>query len=79
MNPVKVVLYVEPEHLGMSTSEVRELALSIAEAYPNPGRFVSSFGFLIYTVVRRADGCMVEVTPGAGFHNLLGEPPINMC
>ncbi len=77
MSSVKVCIYVEPDHLGMSLFEVRQMAMTIADAYPNPGRYVSSFGFLNYTVLRRKDFCMVEVTPGAGYHNLFGDPTIH--
>ncbi len=79
MPPVKVEILVEPDHIGMTIMEVKQMAVTIAEAYPTPGRYVTSFGFLNYTVIRKSDTCTVKVTNGAGFHNFFGEPPINLC
>jgi hypothetical protein len=78
MSAVKVSILVDNEHIGLSIIEVREMATTIADAYPNPGRYVTSFGFLNYTVIRKKDSCVVEVTNGAGFHNMFGEPPIHL-
>ena len=79
MSSVKVNIYVDPDHIGLSIIEVRQMAITIAESYPEPGRYVSSFGFLNYTVTRSKDRCVVEVTSGAGLHNMFGEPPIDLC
>jgi len=79
MSMVNVKVHVEPDHIGLSLIEVKHLAVTIAESYPNPGRYVSTFGFLVYTVIRTKESCTVEVTQGGGFHNLFPEPFVNQC
>ncbi len=79
MNEVDVIVYVDAGSIGLTLFEVRDMAITIANAYPKPGRYVASFGFLNYTLIRTKESCKVEVTEGGGFHNAFGEPVIHYC
>lgn len=79
MSDVKVIVYVEPDAIGMNLFEVHEMAVTIADAYPRNGKYVASFGFLNYAVTRTDEKCVVEVTEGGGFHNAWGDPVIHLC
>lgn len=56
----------------ITRNEVEDMAIVLAEAYPEQGRWVSSFGFLTYIVVRKAGDVVVEVHEGYGYHGLYG-------
>tara|TARA_R100001440_G_scaffold59882_2_gene79633 strand:- start:761 stop:925 length:165 start_codon:yes stop_codon:yes gene_type:complete len=48
------------------------MANVLAEAYPHPGKYVSSFGFLTYEILREESGVSVDVFEGFGYHGLYG-------
>jgi hypothetical protein len=52
--------------------EVVDMATVLAEAYPKPGKYVSSFGFLTYQIKRGEHGVEVDVFEGFGYHGLYG-------
>ncbi len=56
-----------------------DLACVLADAYPEDGRFVASFGFLTYTIKRQGGLCVVEVTEGYGYHSAWGGVDGNFC
>lgn len=49
-----------------------DMATVLAEAYPKPGKYVSSFGFLTYEIKRGEHGVEVDVFEGFGYHGLYG-------
>lgn len=54
------------------------MAYVLAEAYPDEGKYVSSFGFLTYKIERTSEHVVVEVYEGWGYHGMYGFE-INMC
>lgn len=56
----------------ITRDEVEDMAVVLADAYPEQGRWVSSFGFLTYIVVRKGGDLVVEVHEGYGYHGLYG-------
>ena len=60
-------------------SEVMDMAAVLADAHPEDGRYVVSFGFLTYTIKRQDVLCVVEVTEGFGYHSAWGGIDANFC
>jgi len=67
---VRVIIETDLEEHYITKPEVLEMAGVLAESYPNPGVYVTSFGYLTYKVHRKNESCVVYVTEGHGYHGL---------
>jgi hypothetical protein len=74
---IKILLDLDDHFI--SKQEVLSMAEAISDAYPDEGTYVTSFGFLCYTIKRRVDSCVVEVTEGYGYHSAWGGVDGNFC
>lgn len=69
---LKIQIHMDLDGYEITRNEVEDMAVVLADAYPEQGRWVSSFGFLTYIVVRKGDDLVVEVHEGYGYHGLYG-------
>jgi len=56
-----------------------DLCTALADAHPDRGSYVVSFGFLTYKIKREEESCLVEVTEGYGYHSAWGGIDGNFC
>ena len=68
----QIKIHIDLDDYEISRLEVIDMATVLADAYPDEGRYVASFGFLNYHIDRRESGVTVEVYEGWGFHSLYG-------
>jgi len=73
-----VKIYIDLGEYEITKREVLDMAYVLAEAYPDEGKYVSSFGFLTYKIERTSEHVVVEVYEGWGYHGMYGFE-INMC
>jgi len=74
---VRILLDLDEHYI--EESEVKDLCTALADAHPDEGSYVVSFGFLTYTIKREAESCVVEVTEGYGYHSAWGGIDGNFC
>jgi len=75
---ININIYLDLDDHYISHEEVVDMARVLADAYPDNGRWVSSFGFLTYIISRRRDDVLVEVYEGYGYHGFHGFD-VNVC
>lgn len=76
---LQVRILLDLDEYMIEEQEVMDLSTALADAYPDDGRFVASFGFLTYTIKRQGEMCVVEVTEGYGYHSAWGGVDGNFC
>ena len=69
---LKIQIHMDLDGYEITRNEVEDMAVVLADAYPEQGRWVASFGFLTYIVVRKGGDLVVEVHEGYGYHGLYG-------
>ena len=75
----KIKIFIDLDDHEINLHEVSDMAVVLADAYPEVGHWVASFGFLTYKVVRETDSVVVEVHEGFGYHDLYGPFNVNEC
>lgn len=68
----QIKIHIDLDDYEISRLEVIDMACVLADAYPDEGHYVASFGFLNYKIDRQPDRVVVEVYEGYGYHGLYG-------